>query len=83
MRSQAAALLWEIEHKSESAPALYRGSHEKPHGYESWTEDRKVAASWADKNHGQVWELPPGTRGLKIGDYLSHDPENEWIVYSR
>jgi hypothetical protein len=59
---------------------LYRGSHREPKGWEPWTSSRQVAELWAEKNHGQVFELPSGTKGLRVSDYLGSDPEREWIV---
>lgn len=81
-RAQAAALLYEMKHNSKvSRKPLYRGLHIKPQGEQSWSTFRKVAELWAGKNHGQVFELPAGTRGLQVSDYIgSPDPEKEWIV---
>jgi len=79
-RTQAAALLWEIAHKAKASPPLYRGSHREPKDWEPWTSSRKVAELWAAKNHGRVFELPSGTKGLRVADYLGSDPEREWIV---
>lgn len=83
LRAKAAALLWELEHKSKASRyPLYRGSHEKPDGEEPWSTSEKVAKIWAAKNHGQIFTLPAGTKGLRIADYLGSDVEREWIVSS-
>lgn len=81
MRAQAAALLWELEHKARRSPQpLYRGSHENPKGLNSWTSFLKTAELWAAKNNGKVFTLPKGTKGLRVSDYLGSDPEREWLV---
>lgn len=81
-RAQAAALLYELKHNSrKSGRPLYRGSHVEPRGEQSWTTWLRTAQLWAGKNHGRVFELPAGTRGLRVKDYLvGDDPEREWIV---
>lgn len=84
MRAQAAALLWEIRHHATAAPRkLHRGSHENPAGLCCWSERAGVARHWASKNDGRVHELPKGTRGLRVADYITSsmdDAEREWIV---
>jgi len=83
MRAQAGALYREVVERAQPNPApLYRGSHETPAGLTSWSEDRKVAETWARKGQGQVFERPPGTaRGLRMSDYVGTSiPEKEWVV---
>lgn len=84
-RQQARALLWELANGSRPSPgALYRGSHVEPIGVQSWSESRAVAARWAARNGGQVFELPRGARGLRVADYTASafDAEREWVAYS-
>ncbi len=83
-RAQAAALIYEMQHNSTPARRpLYRGSHIEPRGEQSWTTSRKIAAFWAGKNNGRVFELPAGTRGLRIEDYFPDIMnEKEWLVHS-
>lgn len=82
LRAQAEALMWELAHKSKPCPrTLYRGSHQEPHGPQAWTTLASYARTWAAKNGGRVFELPKGTRGLRIEDYISSfAEEREWIV---
>lgn len=80
MREQTRALLWELQHASRKTPTLFRGSHRVPTGIVPWSSSRKVADFWAAKNGGRVFELPPGRKGLRVADYISSDPEKEWIV---
>lgn len=84
-RAQAGALLRELQHAARPSPTpLYRGSHERPTGPQSWSSRRAVAAQWAGRNAGLVWALPRGVRGLRIADYTgsAFDAEREWIVWT-
>lgn len=86
-RAQAGALLWELDHHARPTPRpLYRGSHLEPQGEEAWSERRAVAKTWARKNSGRVFELPTGTLGLRVADYIENGldaSEREWIVRNR
>ena len=91
-REWARALLAELAvHARPSRTPLYRGDHEAPHGIQSWTTRRAVAARWAKKRQGgRVHVLPAGTRGLRIHDYVGDSVyerggsegtnEAEWIM---
>jgi hypothetical protein len=93
MRAQAAVLLQELQQNSRRCPKpLYRGAKVNPVGlgYQSWTTRRKTAEAFARRNDGTVWELPKGTMGLCVADYLAKHfvglnayfaPEAEWIVW--
>ena len=83
-RAQAAALIYEMTHNNTvSRKPLFRGSHETPRGEQSWTTSRKIAERWAAKNNGQVFDLPAGTRGLRIEDYFYDTMnEKEWIIHT-
>lgn len=81
-RAQAAALIWEVAHRGTKTPLLYRGARTEARGFRSWTSNRKTADLWAKKNRGEVWELPPGKKGLRLSKYWGADPESEWIVFS-
>ena len=86
-RAEAEALIKEL--KSSSVPskvALYRGHPKDPHGAGplGWTTKRSVAERFAKQYGGKVWELPKGTKGLRIKDYIQtalDDLESEWIVW--
>ena len=83
MRAQAEALRWEIEHNARPSIApLFRGDNRAPEGVRGWSESPEVARHWADKGEGAVYELPAGTRGLRIADYVPEgiEDEREWIV---
>ena len=86
MRTQAVALLWELEHRPRtSSKPLYRGDHEKPSGVQAWSERKSVAERWAAKNHGRVWMTPKGAPGLRVADYIDstmNEAEREWLVWS-
>lgn len=85
-RAQAAALLWELDHRARPAPKpLYRGSHLDPIGEQAWSERKSVAGAWARRNAGRVFELPINTQGLRVADYIESEldaTEREWIVRS-
>ena len=92
-RLEAAALLLELERYARLCPKpLYRGSMHAPRGASSWTTSRRVAEGFARAENKRrvllglspdsvVHELPAGTRGLRIADYI-REPfrESEWIV---
>ena len=86
-RAEAEALMKEL--KSSSVPSkavLYRGDQKDPHGAGplGWTTKRSVAERFAKRYGGKVWELPKGTKGLRIKDYIQtelDDLESEWIVW--
>lgn len=83
MRAMAEALRWELGHNAKAtARPLYRGSHERPVGVQSWSSRQSVAQAWAGKNSGRVWIAPRGIRGLRIADYTSSafDSESEWLL---
>ena len=85
-RAEAEALLKELRSRSKaSSVPLYRGHPLDPKGRGplGWTTKRSVAKRFADRYGGKVWELPKGTKGLRIKDYIQttmNDLESEWIV---
>jgi hypothetical protein len=88
MRSQAAALIREINERGQTNPRmLYRGSHVEPAGFRAWSERRGVASGWAKKGGGEVYKAPRGTvRGIRVADYIKSgvdEQEREWIIHHR
>lgn len=92
-RLEAAALLDELDHHARPCPRpLYRGSMYTPRGVNSWTTSRRVAEGFCRGENKRlvargepptsvVHELPAGTRGVRIADFIQEpDGEAEWIV---
>lgn len=78
MRAQASALYHEVSHAPEISRTLYRGDSRQPRGVTSWSEDRAVAERW-----GPVHESPPGTRGVRMRDYIRSgidEDERQWLA---